>query len=247
MKKHFYCITIAVVGSVLAVLCLVFVVKYRLTQGPLTKSEQKGASEFADNSAIDPSGKYVATLRDDGTSHSLNDLVIQDLRTSDDVYVLKIRDVFKNNPHIEGYLLGTGQWVQRPDGVYLYTSIDGGARPSAFVQIRRDTWKTHIYEVPADFMSSAELAMPPFAPYMAYTNVTYRTMAADSMDDIFAMQLKEASQKKFILGDLMTGVTTTIETVPIIRGHNFKPVWLDDTTLEYTMPDGTKKTYVVTQ
>jgi hypothetical protein len=90
-----------------------------------------------------------------------------------------------------------------------------------------------------------ERSAPPFAPYLAYTDVVVWTGDAEIRDQLIQDQIRAGKQKHLIVANLITGATTTIATTPIIPDHNFRPTWLDDNTLQYTLPDGTKKTYVM--
>ena len=193
---------------------------------------------------IDPSEKYLTLVKGD-----LGDpdyaLVFKDIITGQDVYTLSLADILKDHPNAAGSF-STGEWVTHPDGVWMEGDIYDGSRWTAFYYIKRDTWETHIYDTPADYMAGVERAAPPFAPYLAYTNVVvWAGGSAEVADELLDQQISAGMQKSLIFANLATGATTTIVTVPIDKNHSFNPTWLDDSTLQYTMPDGTTRTYTV--
>ena len=135
--------------------------------------------------------------------------------------------------------------MERSDGVWLVGDIYEGPRWSAYYYIKRDTWETRIYETPEDYQAGVERSAPAFAPYLAYTNIIDWTGLPEADDALVAQQRAIRLTKKLIIADLKTGATTTIAEVPIVLHHKFRPMWLSDTTVEYTLPDGTKKQYTV--
>jgi hypothetical protein len=196
---------------------------------------------------IDPTEHYIALER--GYPGSDNHaLAVVDIATSKEVYALAMPDILKTHPDADGSF-SSGKWVTRPDGIYLKGNIFVASQLTAFYYIKHDTksgaWNSTIYETPADYRAGVERSAPPFAPYLAYTDVVVWTGDAEIRDQLIQDQIRAGKQKHLIVANLITGATTTIATTPIIPDHNFRPTWLDDNTLQYTLPDGTKKTYVM--
>lgn len=171
-------------------------------------------------------------------------LVIKNIETGEDEYVLTLDEVLKEHPNAAGSF-DIGKWVTRPDGEYLFTTIYDGSRIMAYVYVKLGTWETKIYDTPSDQMAGVEGATPPFAPLMAYTDVIVWAGFAEMTDQIIDEQIASGQKKHLIVADLRSGKKAVVEEVPIIKTHRFKMKWLSDTELEYTMPDGTRKTYTV--
>lgn len=171
-------------------------------------------------------------------------LVIKNIETGEDEYVLTLDEVLKEHPNAAGSF-DVGTWVTRPDGEYLKTVIYNGARELAYIYIKRGTWETEIYETPSDLMAGVEGAIPPFAPLLAYTDVIVWAGFAEMTEQLIDEQVASGQKKHLIVANLKTGKKTVVEEVPIKKAHRFKMKWFSDTELEYTMPDGTRKTYRV--
>lgn len=171
-------------------------------------------------------------------------LVIKNIETGEDEYVLTLDEVLKEHSNVAGSF-DVGKWVMRPDGEYLFTTIYDGSRIMAYVYVKLGTWETRIYETPPDQMAGVEGAMPPFAPLMAYTDVIVWAGFAEMTDQLIEEQIASGQKKHLIVANLRTGKKTVVEAVPIIKTHRFKMAWISDTELEYTMPDGAKKIYRV--
>jgi hypothetical protein len=202
------------------------------------------ARAYSSSYTIDPSEKYI-TLERGYLENNDYALVFKDINTGHDVYTLPLADVLKSHPNASGSF-STPEWVTRPDGVWMDGDIYDGSRWTAFYYIKRDTWETKIYDTPADYQPGVERAAPPFAPYLAYTNVIdWAGGSQEIRDQLLDQQIADGMKKSLIVANLVTGATTTIVTVPIDKNHSFGPTWLDDSTLQYTMPNGSVHTYTL--
>jgi len=206
--------------------------------GEKGKTERRYSGSFFN---VNSSEKYVVLER----SYLGEDdyaLVIKDIRTGKDAFVLTLDEVLKEHPNAAGSF-DVGRWVTRPDGEYLRTFIYDGVRDVAYVYVKAGTWETEVYDVPSDMLAGVEVAIPPFAPILAYTDVIVWAGIYEVTQALIDEQISSGQKKHLIVANLKTGKKVVIETAPIIRGHRFKLTWLSDTELQYTMPDGTTKTY----
>lgn len=171
-------------------------------------------------------------------------LVIRNLETGEDEFELTLDALMRDHPNAAGSF-SVGKWVMRPDGEYLLTETYDGAREPAFIRVKAESWQTDIFDSPRDVLSGVERAMPPFAPYLAYTDLTTFAGFQQVADAILDERIASGEPKRLLLADLRSGKTTLLEAVEVVRGHRWDLAWKSDTELEYTMPDGTRKSHRV--
>jgi hypothetical protein len=216
-----------------------------LTEAENITGKENGTKEYYSTEfTVDPSEKYMSLIHGYMGQPDYS-LIIKDITTGKDVYTLQLNDILKTHPNAAG-TFNTGSWIQGPDGMYLVSPIDETDKENALIYVKRGTWETSIYDTPTDYLHGVEGAYAPFEPYFAYADVPTWTGTEDGEQILNNIATKEGkTEKHLIVANLKTGATTTIATVPLKIGQRFNPAWLDDTTLQYTMPDGTKKTYKV--
>ena len=205
---------------------------------------QKDYSRYYMNDfRVDSSETYIALERGYAGQPDYA-LVIKEVETGEDVFVLTMNDARTKNAKVSGSF-GLGKWVTLSDGdTYLWGDFFEGAYSSGYFRIKRGTWEVDIWPTPENFPSGAERSSTPTG-YFAYADVTTFTGFQQITDQLLDEAIAAGKQKNLIVANLRTGEKTIVETVPIIKGHRFNLTWLSESELQYTMPDGEVRTYRV--
>lgn len=198
---------------------------------------------------IDSQERYV-TLERGYLDQPDYGLVIKDLKTLNDLFVLTHNDIKNINAEVVlGILangiqrggLDIGRWTN--DGKYLWGTMFNGALDTAYYRIEMGTWKTEVFSPPPDLPSGAERATS-FAGFVAYAD--FPTFFGI---DVIAKQkqekfIKEGRVKHLYLYNLRTKEKKLLAgTMDPAQRFNIK--WLSDTEFEYEMPGGEKKIYKI--
>lgn len=194
--------------------------------------------------AVSPSEHYISLV------HSYLEkpdyaLVIRNLQTGKDEYVLTLADLLKQHPTAAGSF-DVGEWYTRPDGteVLLGNLYQDRYKP-AFYLLEAGTWKMHVWPTPQDFSGYSEFAIAKYSPHFAYTDFDVFGGIDTLEDQIFADKVARGDMVHLKVANLETGKTDVIAEVPLVRHYRFNLTWLSETQLQYTMPDGTTRTYTV--
>lgn len=189
---------------------------------------------------IDPSEKYIV-LEESYLGKEDYALVIKDLNTKEDVFILPTQSIVKQYPTIIGSFDMRG-WTK--DGKYFWGDIFDGADVLAFFRINAETWKWELFEVPVGTMGGTALSSE--FGYITYDDGPPWTGDAESDQINKEKWQKEGKKLNFYLYNLFTQKQILLETVddPL---WSFKPQWLSDTELEYILPNGEKKVYKINQ
>jgi len=186
---------------------------------------------------IDPTESYIVLIKSYLGKPDYA-LVIKDLKTQEDVFVLKYSDLINKYSAPQGYLR-LGRWTD--DGKYLWGTLFIGAFDTAYYRIEAGNWQAKVFSPPPDMPSGAERTTS-FAGYIAYAD--FPTFFGI---DIIAKQeqerfKQEEKEKHLYVYNLFTKEKELLATVAD-PAWNFKPNWLSDTELQYELPTGEKKIY----
>lgn len=166
-------------------------------------------------------------------------LVIKDLNTKEDIFVLSMKSIVEQYPNMAGSF-GLDQWTK--DGRYFWGDIFDGAYVNGYFRIDTQNWKADIYEAPDGAMGGSTLNINtgylPIQPGQVWTGDYQLT------EELKEQYRKEGKKSRLYLYNLFTKEKTLIETTdePLFW---FKPKWLSDTELEYEMPNVEKKVYEI--
>lgn len=189
---------------------------------------------------VSPDEKYVFLIK----SYLGKDdyaLVIKDLKTKEDAYELKLKEILEKHTDVMPGSIGLG--IFTPDGRYFWGDIYDGARETAYYRIEMETWKTEILPLPKDIPAGVERAWS-FLGYVAYAD--FPTFFG--IDEVAKQEQekfkKEGREKHLYLYNLRTKEKKLLASTPDpARRFNIK--WLSDTELEYELPAGEKKIYEI--
>lgn len=174
-------------------------------------------------------------------------LVIKNLETNEDVFVLTLKEITNEYPHFMGvfsfsHISSLGEWIK--NGKYFWGEIADQANVLAFFRIERDTWKYEIFEAPEGTMGGDDLNTE-----LGY--VTYDDGPPWTGDLEFAKMYQEQWEREgkivsFYLYNLFTKEKTLLATTTDTMWY-FKPKWLSDTELQYELPGDEKKIYKINE
>jgi hypothetical protein len=168
-------------------------------------------------------------------------LVIKDLETNEDLFVFKLKDILAQNKEILPGSISLGGWTK--DGKYLRGDIFDGALDTAYYQIEAGIWKAEIYPTPPDMLAGVERAMNYSNWNLAYVDIPTFTGVQGVYEQIIEKAKKEGKQKNLYLYNLKTKEKIKIISTDLEKRFNLK--WFSDTELQYELPNGEKKIYIV--
>ena len=194
------------------------------------------AVDYSYDFRVDPLEKYII-LEKGYLGKDDYSLVIKDLRTLKDAFMLSLADIAKKKPNFAGSF-GMRQWTK--DGKYFWGDIFDGADVLAVFRIDSATWKWEVFEVPPYTMGGTALNAE--YGYITYSDGPPWTGDAEFDQINKAKWLKEGKKLHFYLYSVFTKEKTLLTTAddPL---WSFKPEWLSDTKLQYELPSGEKKVY----
>ena len=197
-------------------------------------------SLFGTDFRINPSETYVI-LKRSYLGNPNYALVIKDLKTKEDVFVLKHDDLINKYSAPEGGL-ALGGW--RDDGKYFNGVIHVAARTLAFFRIEVDSWKTEVFIVPAE--ASIVSTISESGQYITYNNGPGWIAIHETAEQIYEEWRKEGKKVSLFIYNLFTKEKITLAIVDD-PGWDFKTKWISDTELQYELPTGEKKIYTIEQ
>ena len=200
--------------------------------------KEEAPDNYGQDFRIDFSETYIALERS-YLSNPNYALVIKDLKTKDDVYVLSLNEIVKKYPEIEGSI-GFNEWNK--NGRYFWFNIFSGANILAFFRLERDAWQVNIFPAPKDVLGGDALNLENGYITVHPGNIWF------GIAEIYEQEKEKRRQQgigtQLYIHNLFTGdrkfVASTTEPL-----HYFKPKWLSDTELEYELPTGEKKIYKI--
>ncbi|MCK4355204.1 hypothetical protein KAW43_02585 [Candidatus Parcubacteria bacterium] len=205
----------------------------------LAEKPKEFIAYYSTDFRVDPTENYIVLIRS-YLGQPDYALVIKDLETKEDVFVLALDEILEQYPNVEPGSFGLGIWT--PDGKYLWGDIYVGAYETAYYRVEMGTWKTDILSMPSDLPSGAERAWN-FQGWLAYVDMTSFTGFEGMVE-----QMEEEARQKGEMKNLWIYNLFTKEKIKIASADpswRFKPKWLSDTEFEYELPDGKKKNYKI--
>ncbi|MBA4320057.1 MAG: hypothetical protein C0412_16780, partial [Flavobacterium sp.] len=187
---------------------------------------------------IDPNENYIV-LEKGYLGKDDYALVVKDIDTKQDIFVLLANEISKNNPNIIGSF-NMREWTK--DGEYFWGDIFEGADVLAFFRIEKGSWKLEIFEAPIGAMGGTALNSE--FGYITYDDGPPWTGDIEFSQMYKEQWLKEGKKVNFYLYNLFTKEKILLATVEDPLWY-FKPLWLSDTELQYELPNKEKNIYKI--
>lgn len=196
-------------------------------------------SYFNDDFRIDPQEIYIALESGYPGQPERYGFTIRDIRSSNDVFFLTQSSILKVNPNLAGNL-GLRGWSKSGD--YFWGNIFIGAPVLGFVRIARDSWKYDILPAPDGVLGGDPLNVENGYVTVHPGNIWIGIEEFNEQEK--ARRRAQGIGTELYIHNLFTGerqfVASTTEPL-----WYFKPRWLSDTELEYTLPSGEKRIYKI--
>ncbi|KKS95071.1 MAG: hypothetical protein UV72_C0016G0002 [Candidatus Giovannonibacteria bacterium GW2011_GWB1_43_13] len=205
----------------------------------LAEKPKEYISYYNDDFRIDATEFYVFLIK----SYLGNDdysLVVKDLNTKEDVYVLTLKYILEKYSNINPGSFGLG--IFAPDNQYFWGDLYVGPYETASYRIKLGTWETDILSSPPNLPSGAERAWN-FTGWLAYADITSFTGIDEITKQIEEEAVKEGKMKNLWIYNMFTKETEKITTVD--PSWRFQPQWLSDSELKYLDPQKGEVIYKV--
>src|SRR3989344_3883790 len=166
-------------------------------------------------------------------------IVVKDLKTKEDVFILSAKSIFEQYPNIIGDF-DMLEWSK--DGRYFWGNISDGAYVNAYFRIDTTNWKADIFEAPDGAIGGMPLNVN--TGYVSIQPGLAWTGDAELTRELKEKEKKEGRKSFLYLYNLFTKEKILIETTDEPQFF-FKPKWFSDTELEYELPIGENKIYKI--
>lgn len=195
-------------------------------------------SLFGTDFRIAPNEKYIV-LEKGYLGKEDYSLVIKDLNTKKDVFVLSAKSIRKQYPDVVGSF-NMREWSK--DNRYFWGHISDGAYVLAYFRIDANNWKVDIFEAPEGVGGGDALNIE---KGLVTRHPGYVWTGLDILTEEIKREWREQGKKsKLHLYNLFTKEQILLETIDEPLWY-FKPKWLSDTELGYIMPSGERKVYKI--
>ncbi|HAZ03915.1 MAG TPA: hypothetical protein DCY97_17350 [Marinilabiliales bacterium] len=210
----------------------------------LTLSETNPQGLFVGNYSydfrIDPQEIYVS-LEYSYSGKEDYALVIKNFNNNTDDFVLSRQSLSEKHPEFLGYF-GLSVWTK--NGSYFWARLFAGAYTEAFLRIARDSWNVDVFPVPDGVLGGTALNVDKGyvtqLPGHVWTGIDVVT------EEIKKELIKQGKISQLYLFNLLSRnrILLATTTEPL---WNFKPHWFSDNQLQYEMPSGEKKIYIINE
>lgn len=189
---------------------------------------------------VDPTETYVILERSYLGEEDYA-LIIKDLKTKEDAFVLPFQEIIDKYPDLVGSI-GLREWTK--DGRYFWGDIFVGANVLGFFRIDTLNWKTDIFEAPGNVMGGDALNFSTGYITVHPYNKWYGIYEVEQEE-------KEKMRKEGIGSEIYTESLITKKRYFVNKTDEplwfFKPKWISKTELEYYLPSGEKKIYEIVE
>lgn len=205
----------------------------------LAEKPEEFKSYYSSDFQIDPLERYVALIKGYLGSSDYN-FVIKDLKTLEDIFVLPMTEITKQNPEIVGNISFEDWWSD--EGRYFWGRTHMDAYTLGFFRVDTTNWRVEVFEVPEGVLGGSALNIE--KGYITW-HPGYIWIGIQEHYEQIKKEWKEQGKiSSLYLYNFFTKEQILLETTnePL---WFFKPKWLSDTELEYELPTGEKKIYKI--
>jgi len=210
----------------------------------LYDAERPAVANYSNDFRIDPTERYLVLAKGfAGSSDGLYDIVFKDTKTMADVFVLPVSEVWGKYPYtIPGSSVGfeAGGWTK--DGRYFWANFFVGAPVLGYIRIDSTNWTYELFKAPPDVLGGDQLNLETGWLTVHPGNVWFGVSKLTEEEK--AKRRAQGIGTELYIHNLITAerrfVVSTTEPL-----WYFRPNWLSDTELEYTLPSGEKKIFKV--
>lgn len=206
----------------------------------LSEKPKEFISYYSLDFRVDPLEKYIA-LEKGYLGKEDYSLVIKNLKTKENAFVLSMKTVVEQYPNIVGYF-GLREWTK--DGRYFWGRIFEGANVNGFFRIDNLNWKTDIFEAPQDVLGGDALNIENGYITVHPGNVWFGF--AELTEEEVARRRAQGIGTELYIHNLFTGKQQFVDKTDEPLWF-FQPKWPSNTELQYTLPNGEKKVYKINQ
>lgn len=185
---------------------------------------------------VSPNEKYVVLERGYQGKDDYA-IVIKNIETKEDVFVLQAKDVLKKYPEMQGDF-GMNEWTK--DGKYYWGNIFDGANVGAFVRVEAETWKYEILPVLPDTLGGDALNAEKGLITVHPGNIWYGF--EDMTQEEIARRRAKGIGTELYIYDLFAKTKQFVASTTEPLWY-FAPKWISTNELEYKMPSGEKRVW----
>jgi hypothetical protein len=212
-----------------------------LTLTDWSKEQKEASLHYEYIFKVDPFGKYLVLNSVTTTPTSTREsLVIKNLATLKDLFTLPAADLVKAYPDLAGDFMML-DWSS--DGRYFWANIYEEAYVDGWIRVDSKDWSFQVFVAPEGVLGgyplNLETGWVPLIPGAFWSGFQ------EGDDQVAAERKADGSTADLYLYNIFTKQKILVEDTndPIWRGLNAS--WLSTSTLRYSLPDGTMKTYTI--
>ena len=187
---------------------------------------------------VDPNENYLTLLRGylGSTDYAI---VVKDLKSSENIFILTMAEIKSESIELVGNIQ-FDDWTK--DGRYLWVKTHQGAVTLGFIRINVTNWNVDLLKAPEDVLGGDALNLENGWITVHPSNIWFGSADLDEEE-------RERRRKGGIGTDLYIENLFTKERRFVTHTDEplwyFKPKWLTDTELQYTLPSGEAKIFTI--
>lgn len=215
--------------------------KYTYDQEKMILISNEEFKPFSLDFLIDPKEKFISLEQWYGGRDDYA-LVIKELKTLKDAFVLPVAKIVKESPSVIGDIgFDNGGWTS--DGRFFWFHLFQTAEIVGFVRVDTDNWSYKIF--PAPFRTMGGDTFNINNGMITYSENVAPWTADEGLDQQYQAEAKRTGQiSSFFIYNLFTKqkylVATTTDPT-----YYFRPQWISDTKLQYELPNGERRVYEI--